>query len=319
MWLAISGSTSFIVLLVHRRASNAPAGWASLSQPKAWAPPAPSRCGRVILIGWLRHVLALGAKIEECGECHTIGPHLFVRLSYWFTLFRVPLLLLWLRHELICVACYNREKVGFARALRAMRTSRLPLDRDRPLFAAATSRNNGVAPADWAAFGLDENAAAETIDARFRSLAKQMHPDAGGSARAFVQLQTTRERLKSAKEGIVRALPSASELFDPLVVVPKRGLFDFYTKAWPVLFAALAILGSLQPSRPADPSGIGNSSRADTTLLATAHECWGDGEWVNGCVASNGTTLFGTRTGSPYTCYFAEPVTPQMTMSCKPR
>ena len=48
----------------------------------------------------------------------------------------------------------------------------------------------------WETLGLRPDADAETIDAVYRSLAKRRHPDAGGSAEAFKELNDAYEAVK---------------------------------------------------------------------------------------------------------------------------
>ena len=48
----------------------------------------------------------------------------------------------------------------------------------------------------WQVMGLRSDADAETIEAVYRSKAKRLHPDAGGSAEAFRELQEAYEAVK---------------------------------------------------------------------------------------------------------------------------
>ena len=98
-------------------------------------------------------------------------------------------------------------------------------------------------------------------------------------------------------------------LFDRLLVNPKRGLFDFYTKAWPVVVAGVLLLGglgSVGKSGTVDAAypTSGGSRNSVSTPDAPAHQCWEDATGtLVGCRLSSGT-IVGTSSGSLTTCYF---------------
>jgi hypothetical protein len=104
--------------------------------------------------------------------------------------------------------------------------------------------------------------------------------------------------------------PQLATTFDRFTVNPKRGLFDFYTKAWPVAVVAFFVLVGISVAlnpRPTGPEAVSEG----------AHECWeaADGS-VNGCRMASGE-IVGTSIGTPVTCYFDEAkVESQETISC---
>jgi hypothetical protein len=91
---------------------------------------------------------------------------------------------------------------------------------------------------------------------------------------------------------------------DTLVVNPKRGFWDFYLKAWPVLVAGLLVLGTLSPKTPASAGSVG----ATDSYNGAAHTCWmaTDGT-ISGCRLADGF-IEGQAVGTPITCYFNEPL-----------
>lgn len=93
-------------------------------------------------------------------------------------------------------------------------------------------------------------------------------------------------------------------VFDRLLVNPRRGPWDLYLKAWPVLVAALLVTGGVNAAtRP-------SSSASPSTPSATgAHQCWeaADGS-IAGCRMNSGV-MMGDASGTPITCYFTEPLT----------
>jgi hypothetical protein len=96
----------------------------------------------LILFGWRRLTHILGSKLDECLKCGTIGQHLLVRKSYWFSLFFVPVLLLRLKHGMVCTNCGEWTGVPMLKMIRGTQSGRLPLERVRPKFAA-------VEPDQW--------------------------------------------------------------------------------------------------------------------------------------------------------------------------
>ena len=108
----------------------------------------------------------------------------------------------------------------------------------------------------------------------------------------------------AAQEGAPPPQPAAD--FDRLVVNPKRGPWDFYLKAWPVLVAVLLVAGAVSPKAPAAAGDSGNT--VSQPAYGAAHQCWEapDGS-VNGCRLANGS-VYGLASGTPITCYFDEPL-----------
>lgn len=114
-----------------------------------------------------------------------------------------------------------------------------------------------------------------------------------------------------------------SLVFDKLLVNPKRGPWDLYLKAWPLMVAVLIAAGSLSPrsTLATEPGGYSSGSGAGTLVVAPAygdaHVCWEatDGT-IRGCRMSTGT-IVGTATGSTVTCYFTEPLSStETTLRC---
>lgn len=176
------------------------------------------------LIGWMMRAIILGAKFDECRRCGVAGPHLLLRKTHWFTVFRIPLVLLWVTHGMLCPNCGDFEGISFLAMRRAMRNGRLPLGRARPAFEAVVRDHlGGVDPADWTTFGLRPGASEDEIHGRWRQLAKQLHPDAGGDPAAFVGMQAVYQRLLAAPQVAVRSAPDRAAIFDPVIKNPKRG------------------------------------------------------------------------------------------------
>lgn len=278
----------------------------------------------LLLIGWMMRAIILGAKFDECPTCGVAGPHLIIRKTHWFTVFRIPLVLLWLSHGVLCPECGYIEGVGFMAARRALRDGRLPLGRQRPRFETLVREHvGGVDASTWEQFGLTQGASEDQIRSRWRQLAKQLHPDAGGDPAAFVRMQAVFQRLLSADRTSVESLPDPAELFDPVIKNPKRGFFDFYTKAWAVLAVLVLLGGALQPPRSSatsnSSSGTYVGAPAVPAVAGTAHRCWYTGSTLNGCMNTSGTTLlFGSVTGIQTTCWFVEPLLGGTSAKCSP-
>jgi hypothetical protein len=285
----------------------------------------------MVIIGWLRRAVILGAKFDECRACHEPGPHLLFRKTHWFTVFWVPVLLLWVSHGVLCPACGDVEGISMLAMRRALRSGRLPLGRSRPAFEAALREHlGGGEPADWTAFGLEPGATDSEIRARWREIAKRLHPDAGGDAAAFVAMSATYQRLLRTTQYQVSTRVDPGELFDPVVPNPKRGFFDFYsTKLWPAAMALLLVSGGISsamkgttaPSAAVPPFANGSSvSRPVTPVGAsgTAHTCWYSGDELNGCQDDTSSLmLFGTQSGLRTTCWVVEPLGDGEYASCR--
>jgi hypothetical protein len=121
----------------------------------------------------------------------------------------------------------------------------------------------------------------------------------------------------AAEDGVPPVQPEA--VFDRLLVNPKRGPWDLYLKAWPVLVAVLIVAGAVAPRTSADGSyGTGTSPSVSQPAYGTAHQCWeaSDGS-INGCRMANGL-IDGSSSGTPITCYFDEPLPANnVTLRCK--
>jgi hypothetical protein len=120
----------------------------------------------------------------------------------------------------------------------------------------------------------------------------------------------------ATEEGRPQLQPAA--VFDRMLVNPKRGPWDLYLKAWPVLVAALLVAGALAPKTPAvaGSNGPNGSQPAD----GSAHQCWEapDGS-INGCRLVSGS-IQGSASGTPLTCYFDEPLpAADTTLRCQSR
>jgi len=275
----------------------------------------------MVLIGWMMRAIILGAKFDECRRCSVPGPHLLLRKTHWFTIFRIPVVLLWISHGILCPECGDIEGIGFLAMRRALRDGRLPLGRARPRFEAlARERLGGVDPADWRTFGLEPGRSEDEVRARWRQLAKQLHPDAGGDPAAFVRMQAVYQRLLATPGVTVTSAPDPAEVFDPVIKNPKRGPFDLYTKAWPFLAAGVFVVGMMQPSTTGTVGGSGGSGTPTgpaPVTTGTAHQCWATGSTLNGCRDDTTTTmLFGEQVGRSVTCWFVEPLNYQ-SASCR--
>jgi len=281
----------------------------------------------VIIVGWMRRATILGAKFDECTNCGVAGPHLLIRKTSWFTLFWVPLMLLWASHGVLCPECGALENVSMLAMRRALKSKLLPLGRQRPRFEAALREALGGAdPADWAAFGLEPGASEAEIRGRWRELAKQLHPDAGGDVPRFVTMQATFQRLLASDRSSVTSLPDAAELFDPIMENPKKGPFDFYsTKLWPGAIVLLIVMGLANPSSStAGSAGTRTSPGSGSTLsqpvnapAGTMHRCWYTSAGLEGCQDdTSATMLFGTQTGTATYCWFYEPLDYGETARC---
>lgn len=124
----------------------------------------------MILIGLRRLTSILGTKIDECLKCGTIGQHLLVRKSYWFSLFFVPVVLLRLKHGMVCSNCGEWTGIPMLTMIRGTQSGRLPLNRVRPKFAAAEPDQWGRQPT-----------AAEVLD-------PIVHNDKAGLASIYVRV-----------------------------------------------------------------------------------------------------------------------------------
>jgi hypothetical protein len=100
----------------------------------------------VVIFGFRIWTHILGSKIDECQNCGTIGQHFLVRKSYWFSLFFIPVLLLRLKHGMICGTCRAWTGIPMMQMIGGTRSGRLPLDRPRPRFANSAPDQWGRLP-----------------------------------------------------------------------------------------------------------------------------------------------------------------------------
>jgi hypothetical protein len=219
---------------------------------------------------------------------------------------------------------------------RALKSKLLPLGRQRPRFEAALREAlGGGDPADWAAFGMQPRATEGEIRARWRELAKQLHPDAGGDAARFVAMQATFQRLLASDRSSVASLPAAAEVFDPVIENPKKGPFDFYsTKLWPGAVVLLVVMGLVNPSSStADSAGTPTAPGYGSTIsqpgtnpfsqpanqpAGTMHRCWYTTAGLEGCQDdTTSSMLFGSQTGTSTYCWFTEPLDYGETANCE--
>jgi hypothetical protein len=131
-----------------------------------------------------------------------------------------------------------------------------------------------------------------------------------------LSLDRQRPASTAALEAEGASLVEARAAFDRLLVNPKRGFFDGYLKAWPVLVAALMVVGMVSPSSHASissssPSSSVSTSGQNTLYTSTqeaAHTCWEDTSGdITGCRLADGSVM-GESTLSTITCYFDEPL-----------
>jgi hypothetical protein len=90
----------------------------------------------VVIFGWLRQPTFLASRLEECSTCRVIGNHWLVRKTTWFTLFWIPVLLLWVSHGQMCGTCGMWTGMPYRQIRAAMKTGTLHIEKNRPTFAA---------------------------------------------------------------------------------------------------------------------------------------------------------------------------------------
>lgn len=88
----------------------------------------------VVRLGYCLRSILLGTKIEDCDACHTIGPHLLIRRTWWFTVFGLPVALIRLNHALLCTNCQALTPVPFLVMRRALKAKSFPIAKSRPDF-----------------------------------------------------------------------------------------------------------------------------------------------------------------------------------------
>jgi hypothetical protein len=97
------------------------------------------RVAGLVIFGSLVGLTILGHKRDECAKCGAIGTHVVVRRTYWFHVFWAPVLLVWVRHGMICDACGEWTGLSWRQVRRAMKTGVMQLERARPVFTATRS------------------------------------------------------------------------------------------------------------------------------------------------------------------------------------
>jgi hypothetical protein len=100
----------------------------------------------MVLIGWRRFAIILGSKIDECAGCGAVGDHVLVRITWWGSLFWVPVLLLRFKHAMICAQCGAETGIPWLTMVRGAHNRSLPLDRARPRFEAMPPDASGFKP-----------------------------------------------------------------------------------------------------------------------------------------------------------------------------
>lgn len=254
----------------------------------------------------MRRPTFLGAKLEECRRCGVLGPHLILRTTHWFTVFRFPVFLLWMKHSIVCPNCGDDQRLSFLTVRHAFKSGRLRLDRPRPGFDAASLQRSRAE--DLAAVEMTMGPSSAALIARWTELANSSDQDTVAGTSRLVQ-QAVPNQLTTAP-GPSGNVPSASEVFDPVVQNPKRGFFDGYLKLWALAAVAIVVISVAVPrtkSIPPAPSGVSG----------TAHLCWATGGTLEGCQDdTTSAMLFGDRTGTEAVCYFIEPLLEGQSASC---
>lgn len=212
----------------------------------------------MVIIGWAMRGVILAAKLDECGRCQFVGPHLVVRKTYWGTFFWLPVLLVGVRHGLLCSECGDWTSLSFLAVRRAWRSGRLTILRPRPTLAGSAAPPGGASQEDWRILGLAPDASPSEVQAAYRRQAKAIHPDVGGSDAAFGRLSAAYARVAREPQGSAAAL-DVEEAVAPIVVNPNRGFFDGYLKVWSaaaVLALAVGVTASFidAPSASANPT-----------------------------------------------------------------
>ncbi len=100
----------------------------------------------MVLVGYRKWAILLGSKMEECLKCGAVGLQALVRITWWGTLFFVPIILFRFQHAMVCQACGEVTGIPVLQMLRGIRTGRLPLARTRPQFEAAPPDASGFKP-----------------------------------------------------------------------------------------------------------------------------------------------------------------------------
>jgi hypothetical protein len=103
----------------------------------------------------MRQPTFLASRLEECSNCGEIGNHWLVRKTTWFTLFWVPVLLVWVSHGQVCGNCATWTGIPYTQIRAAMKTGTLHIEKKRPNFAARRTEmvdNWGRLPSEQSMF-----------------------------------------------------------------------------------------------------------------------------------------------------------------------
>ena len=81
----------------------------------------------MIIYGLVRKAIILAMKNDLCATCSTMGPHAIVRLVSWIEIFFIPIVPIWVSHQLVCGHCQATRKLSWRQVRHALRTGRMPL------------------------------------------------------------------------------------------------------------------------------------------------------------------------------------------------
>jgi hypothetical protein len=194
-----------------------------------------------VLIGWIRRVIVLGSKTEECPACHSINSHLLIRRVTWGTLYRLPLIPFYVDHGLRCGTCFHIILLSFRQTWRALRSGTLHLDQPRVRFAMEeAARHPGGDPDDWALFGLPPKSTRAELDERWETLRRSSQdraPDPKSDPRA-----DARSRLLVAIATTPAVPLDPADVFDEVRLSDDRGRWDRYLRVWPLIAVAILAL-----------------------------------------------------------------------------
>lgn len=88
----------------------------------------------ILWYGVILSPILLGLKWEDCRTCGGVTEHTVVRTTTWFHLFRVPILLVAVRHGMQCSRCNTWTKIPWSAARTGVRKGVMPLSLARPSF-----------------------------------------------------------------------------------------------------------------------------------------------------------------------------------------
>ena len=246
----------------------------------------------MIIFGWTRRFTVLGMKLDECANCGSVCEHFVGRKTNWGHVFWIPVLFLGFHHGMICSTCGTWTSIPWNSVRMAMKSGRLPLERPRPNAAAGITATSAV---DMPT--ADQAPAAAVV-----------------AATEAIRIDAPESVLALARQDMVAGTSGPID-FDQFLLNPKRGPWDLYLKAWPVLVALVLASSALAPHpTAASPSG---GSPATQAAEGPAHTCWlATDDSITGCKLADGS-LMGYTTQSQTTCYFEEPIAEEATsLSC---